>query len=141
MDGQFLHIQEPAFINGKAFHTGNYLSYPLKRSRVLKASGDDPRLIRDLLHDARLLEILKKNLLDQSDKLAESEQQYLSDSSQSAHEMPIKEVKSKMNEFNRARKKLQRFAEHHFRTLASSSQKLIQLVLHQIPHAESSSLT
>lgn len=92
------------------------------------ASGENPDLIRELLRSTRLLETLKDNLAEETEKLAKFADQYLDESSKTIHEMPFKEVKARITHFSNRIKQLQKYASQQFRNIYNSCQELIQLV-------------
>ena len=101
----------------------------LQRTRILRSSGTDPGLIKDLLNDAQILEILRENLTKQIDTLHKFRNWYQSDSARALHEEPLDEVRNKMGELESASYELQMKTERFLRSLTESSQSMIQLVL------------
>ncbi|KAI4162664.1 MAG: hypothetical protein LQ342_003710 [Letrouitia transgressa] len=110
------------------------------RSEVLMASGENPDLIRELLRSTRLLETLKDNLAEETEKLAKFADQYLDESSKTIHEMPFKEVKARITHFSNRIKQLQKYASQQFRNIYNSCQELIQLEFNLTSIAEAQNL-
>ncbi|KAL9603878.1 MAG: hypothetical protein Q9179_002039 [Wetmoreana sp. 5 TL-2023] len=98
------------------------------RYEILKSSGNNPELIQNLLHNAHLLEQLRANLNEQTERLAKFAEQYQDASSRILHEMPYKDVKSRMDNFSKAIQKLDKYAGQQLRNLNTSSQNMIELV-------------
>ena len=96
---------------------------------ILRSSGTNPNLIQDLLNDAQLLEILRENLTKQLDTLQKFRTWYRSESAIALHELPLHEVRVKMNRFGRKVHELRTTTERLLRNLTESSQNMIQLVL------------
>ncbi|KAL8703760.1 MAG: hypothetical protein Q9201_003058 [Fulgogasparrea decipioides] len=82
----------------------------------------------NLLHNAHLLEQLRANLNEQTERLAKFAEQYQDASSRILHEMPYKDVKSRMDNFSKAIQKLDKYAGQQLRNLNTSSQNMIELV-------------
>lgn len=101
----------------------------LQRTKILRSSGSDPSLIQYLLIDAKLLEILKENLTEQFQTLESFRVWYQSESARALHELPLDEVRIKMENLKSANLELRMTTEEKLRELTESSQNLIQLVL------------
>ncbi|KAL8724628.1 MAG: hypothetical protein Q9181_006743 [Wetmoreana brouardii] len=107
-----------------------------KRYEILKASGKNPKLIQDLLHNACLLELLRDNLNQQTERLARFAEQYQDASFRILHEMPDKDVKARMSNFSKAIRKLSKDTGPQLRNLTASCQNLIGLVGTSIDETE-----
>ena len=101
----------------------------LQRTKILRSSGTDPNLIQHLLIDAQLLEILKENLTKQIETLHSFRDWYQSESARALHELPLDEVRNKMDDFEKATDELRTTTEKQLGNLTESSQNMIQLVL------------
>lgn len=94
----------------------------------MKARGEDPELIRDLLHDARLLDLLKIHFQKQIADLRMFATLYADRSSEPIHEMSYKKVKSRMSTFTKGIEDMEKKIEPQLMSLTSSYQDMIQLV-------------
>ena len=108
----------------------NFSADWVQRINIFRGSGNDPQLIKHLLHDAQLLEYLKANLSAQIERLEDFQHQYLDEPSRMTHEMPFIDVTYIMADFAEATQKLQVDVEQRLKSLTQTCQELIALVIH-----------
>ena len=104
------------------------LTDTLQRGMILRSNGTDPALIRYLLNDAQLLEILKDDLRKQIETFRSFRTWYESESARAIHEMPLEGVRKVMAELKVKSADLEMMSEAELRRLAESFQSMIQLV-------------
>ena len=95
---------------------------------ILRSNGTDPTLIRYLLNDAQLLEILKDDLTKQIETFHSFRRWYESESARAIHEMPLEGVRKVMAQLKGENDGLEMMSEAELRRLAESFQSMIQLV-------------
>ncbi|KAG8527199.1 uncharacterized protein KY384_008629 [Bacidia gigantensis] len=99
----------------------------LQRKEVLRSGGNGPRLIQDLLHNAQLIDLFKDSLEAQFNRLLAFVEEYTSDASIMAHEMPLDQVESRMAVFRASVRTRQAVVDENLKNLTGMIQNLIQL--------------
>ncbi|KAH6888428.1 hypothetical protein B0T10DRAFT_488158 [Thelonectria olida] len=113
----------------------------MKRTELLRASGQDPRLIRDLLADAQLWDLLDRNCSKQITDLRAFRDTYFSVSLGVLHENPPEERESFKRLFDEDIHELEKAHRRDVKFLTEASQNLIQLEFNLVSIAEAQKST
>lgn len=99
-----------------------------QRRELLMANGRNQRLIRDLLGDAQLWDLLRRGCNKQIDELTTFRNRYVSQSLAVLREKGSKEVDEEVNSFSDQINKLEQVYSEGLEALTETSKNLIQLV-------------